>query len=129
MTAITLNLPDSLIQRATQMATSMQRSVEEVLADTLYNALPDVSDAPVHMQAELLEMSHLKNQDLMTIAQSQLSPQEQQTLTELSQSEELSTQQQKQLAKLRQHYGQITLRKAHAYALLSLRGGKPSLSA
>ena len=39
----------------------------------------------------------------------------------------LLPEEQAQLEELRREYGRITLRKARAYALLSLRGGKPLL--
>lgn len=125
MTTVTLNLPDSLLQRATKIAETMQRSMEEVLADTLLNSLPDVSDAPAYMQAELLDMSRLSDQKLMLISQSYLTTTEQNRLKKLSVIKDLNNQQQQELSLLQQHYGEITLRKAHAYALLSLRAGKP----
>jgi hypothetical protein len=40
----------------------------------------------------------------------------------------LTSKEQDTLDALRKEYGQITLSKAHAYALLSLRSGRPVLS-
>ncbi len=54
---------------------------------------------------------------------SQLKLVAQKKLEELSQLEPSNEAQQKELSQLQQHYGEITLRKAHAYTLLNLRGG------
>jgi hypothetical protein len=50
---ITLDLPTSVLSRAQKMAQTLHRPLEEVLSLTLSATLPDVEDAPSHMQAEL----------------------------------------------------------------------------
>ena len=68
---------------------------------------------------------------LWQIARSEMSPQQQQQLAKLSdQQSQLPLNQDEvvMLEKLRNEYGRVTLRKARAYALLSLRGGRPLLS-
>lgn len=125
MTTVVLDLPDSVVQRASKVAQTLHRSLEDVLTTTLTNTLPDVEDVPTHLQTELLQMTWLSDQELIGIAQSQLSDSEQAQLTALSQrSDNLTVQEQQILRTLRESYGLITLRKARAYALLSLRGGK-----
>ncbi len=128
---ITLNLPISVLQRAQKMAQTLQRPLEEVLTLTLSTTLPDVEDAPPEMQTELMRMTWLSDQELWAIAQSQMSAEEQAQLDDLSQRLALGKSdpaEQETVLALRRRYGQITLRKARAYALLSLRSGKPLLS-
>ena len=125
---VTLNLPASVLNRAQKMSQLLQRPLEEVLTLTLSSALPDVEDAPPEMQTDLVEMTWLSDEALWTIAESQMSDEAQAQLADLSQRQDLVAHEQDILQSLRQQYGQITLRKARAYALLSLRGGKPLLS-
>jgi len=128
---ITLDLPTSILNRAQKMAQTLHRPLEEVLMLTLSATLPDVEDAPPDMQAELIEMTWFSDEELWSIANSQMSDEEQAQLDKLSQNQTLgkiTSVEEKNLLTLRQLYGQITLRKARAYALLSLRGGRPLLS-
>lgn len=130
---ITLDLPISVLQRAKKIAQTLGRPLEEVLTLTLSTTLPDVEDVPPEIQAELMGMTWLSEQELWAIAQSQMSDEEQAQLDDLSKRQALGegtlAEKQMMLA-LRQRYGQITLRKARAraYALLSLRSGRPLLS-
>jgi hypothetical protein len=124
---ITLDLPLSVVQRANKMAQTLHRPLEEILALTLSQTLPDVEDAPPEMQAELMQMTWLSDRELWSIAQSQMTEAEQTMLDDLSRHQNRPDEE-KALAALRQQYGQITLRKARAFALLSLRAGKPLLA-
>lgn len=131
MTTITLNLPDQTIQQAQQAAIILQKLVEDVLRDFLAAVLPSLQDVPAPMQAELTAMTWFDNQALWQIAQSSLSTTMQDELRNLSITQDqrtLTLSEQQQLDMLRQEYGRVTLRKARAYALLSLRGGKPLLA-
>ena len=131
MTTVTLNLPKKTLAQAQQAANALQRPLEEILADMLTAVLPPVQNAPADMQVELAQMTWLENAELWAIARSMMSEEDQQEIQHLSQeqaSRELSANESKKLNQLRQEYGRITLRKARAYALLSLRGGKPLLN-
>ena len=102
-----------------------------MLTLTLSTTLPDVEDVPPEMQTELMRMTWLSDEELWTIAHNQISDEEQAQLDELSQRlapGEGTPAEKDTLQDLRQRYGQITLGKARAYALLSLRGGTPLLS-
>ena len=73
----------------------------------------------------------MSNQDLWAIARSALSHQQQmqmQILVEFQSQRPLTPEEQAALESLREECGRVTLRKARAYALLSLRGGRPLLS-
>lgn len=131
MQNITLQLPETTMRRAQRVANVLQHPLQQVLADMLAAALPDVDDAPVMLQAELARMTWLSNQDLWTIARSAMSHQQQmqmQILVEFQSQRPLTPEEQAALESLREEYGRVTLRKARAYALLSLRGGRPLLS-
>jgi hypothetical protein len=131
MTTITLTLPERIMEQAQQAAAALQRPVEEVLSDLLAAVLPTMQDVPDDMQAELIRMTWLESQELWRIARAQVSAavQEQlQQLTYLQGQRPLTPDEQAQLDALRQDYGRVTLLKARAYALLSLRGGEPLLS-
>jgi len=113
------------------VANALQHPIEQVMADMLAAALPDVDDAPVMLQAELARMTWLSNQDLWAIARSAMSHQQQmqmRILVEFQSHRPLTPEEQTALESLREEYGRVTLRKARAYALLSLRGGHPLLS-
>lgn len=127
---ITIQLSDGLFQRATVAAASLQRSVEDVLTATLAAALPEMQDVPADMQAELARMTWLSDTDLWAIARSVISTKDQEQLRYLSelQSQRMLTDiEEAKLDSLRRTYGKVMLRKARAYALLSLRGGRPLL--
>jgi hypothetical protein len=130
MTTITLTLPERIMEQAQQAAAALQRPVEEVLSDLLVAVLPTMQDVPDDMQAELIRMTWFESQELWRIAREQMSAavQEQlQQLTHLQGQRPLTPDEQVQLDALRQAYGRMTLLKACAYALLSLRGGEPLL--
>jgi len=131
MTTITLTLPERIMEQAQQAAVVLQRPVEEVLRDLLVAVLPTMQDVSDDMQAELIRMTWLDSQELWRIAREQMSAiaQEQlQQLTHLQGRRPLTSDEQAQLDALHQDYGRVTLWKARAYALLSLRGGEPLLS-
>ncbi|HRZ08143.1 MAG TPA: hypothetical protein P5102_18780 [Candidatus Competibacteraceae bacterium] len=129
MTTVTIDLPDALAQRADQAARVMRRPVAEVIAALLDGVLPDLDDVPVQMQTELVEMTWWSDRDLADITNLRLSHQDQERLAELStRADELSGAESQELEMLRERYGEFTLRKARAVALLSMRSGKRLLN-
>ena len=131
MASITINLPDSTLTQVHEAAAILQRPVEDVLSDMLSAVLPSVSDAPMDMQIELTRMTWLDNEALWRIAQDAMATEAQdqmQLLSRLQDQRSLTSAEQQELEDLRQEYGRLTLLKARAYALLSLRGGQPLLS-
>jgi len=131
MTAITIDLPERTLKQAQWAAAALKRPLEDVLTDMLTAVLPTIDDAPADMQIELTYMTWLDNQTLWDIARGSMSTAAQKQLQKLSHLQDqrpLTATEQQKLDKLRREYGHVTLRKARAYALLSLRGGKPLLS-
>jgi hypothetical protein len=83
------------------------------------------------MRDELERMTWLSDEELWTIARSAMSTRDQEQLrylSELRSQRLLAEDEAAKLDSLLQVYGQVTLCKVQAYALLSLRGGKPLLA-
>ena len=131
MQNITLALPESLMRLVEQTAQTLHRPVEEILTDTLTAALPDVEDAPPEMRAELTQMAWFDDRSLWSIARRELASEKQEQfryLTELQSQRALTSEEDALIEDLRREYGRVTLCKARAFALLSLRGGTPLLT-
>jgi hypothetical protein len=129
MTSVTIELPEALAQRADHAARVMRRPVPEVLTALLEGALPALDDVPVQMRTELIEMTWSSDHDLEAITHLTLSHRDQARLVELSAPvHPLSPKDHQELQRLRERYGEITLRKARAFALLSIRSGKKLLN-
>ena len=129
--SVTLRLPETVMRRARQTANVLQRPLEELLTGLVTAALPDVEDAPLEVQAELARMTWFRDQELWSIARSTMPVEQQEqlrSLADLQTIRALTPAEQETLDNLRLEYGRVTLRKARAYALLSLRGGAPLLT-
>mgnify|MGYP003383281791 FL=1 len=128
---ITLHLSDTTFEHARLAAKALQRPIEEVLSDALAAAFPNIQDAPQNMQRELAELTWLSDQDLWKVARSAMSVAHQQRLRQLGSlgsAGVLTPDELAELESLRDDYGRTTLRKARAFALLSMRGGRPLLA-
>jgi predicted transcriptional regulator len=128
MTTITINLPDALAERVGGVARAVHRPVEEVLTAMLDRVAPSLDDVPEDMRAELVEMTWWEDARLMEAADATMPEEEQARMVELSADEPSSPAAQKELEALRTAYGQITLRKERATAMLSIRSGKRLLA-
>lgn len=131
MTAITINLPESELSQIEQAATHLNRSTSDLLADMVLASFPQVDDVPAEMKLELLQMTWADTPSLWRIAESQMAQDEQermQILVRQKAEKALTPSEEAELEELRKQYGRAMLRKAHAYKLLSLRGGQPMLS-
>lgn len=122
---VTLNMPVPVYQRAQRVAEALRRSMEEIIVETLRVALPPLDDVPPEMVSGLAAMSAWSDDDLWKTASGVMSTKQQNRLRKLSatqQKRSLNLDETKELNELRQAYGQFTLRKAQAYALLRQRG-------
>ena len=131
MATLTLEVSDSLLTRAHEAAEALNRPLEDVLIGALAVGLPDVHDAPDSVRSELLEMAFFDEESLWQIAKGEMAYAERQELQMLLdvQRRPLFPQEQMRLQELRDSYGKAMLRKARAYALLSLGSGRPLLAA
>ena len=131
MATLTFEVSDSLLKRAHEAAQALNRPLEDVLVGALAVGLPDVDDVPASVRRELLRMTFFDEELLWQIAKDEMASAEQKELQALLdvQQRSLLPQEQARLQELRESYGKAMLRKARAYALLSLRSGQPLLAA
>lgn len=122
---VTLNIPSRVYWRAQRAAEAVRRPVERVIVETLDTALPSLDDAPPEMIDELAAMHTLPDKNLREVARSIMPAKQQARLRRLSvaqQERPLKPAEVRELDELVNEYGRVTLRKAHAYALLHKRG-------
>lgn len=92
---------------------------------TQINAPPAVDYAPLELQGELIAMQELTIEELLNIAQSQISESQQELhlqLLEKNQNNQLSESDKLLLKSLRVSADYLMLKKAYAYALLKWKG-------
>jgi hypothetical protein len=123
---LTLTLPRPVFERLQGMAEATRQPLEQIIRQSIEGNLPpDVSDAPAEMQGELLLLQTLSVAELEQIALSQI-PAESQArhlaLLERNSAGELTLQERRELARLRQEADQLMVRKAYAWALLRWHG-------
>ena len=128
MTTITINLPDALAERVGGAARARHRPLEEVLTAMLDRVVPSLDDVPEDMRTELVEMTWWDDARLMEAADATMLEDDQARMVELSTNGPSSPAEREELEALRTDYGQTTLRKARATALLSIRSGKRILA-
>jgi hypothetical protein len=96
------------------------------------NLPPSVENAPPEVQAELLALQHLPDDELKEIAYDQLPPETQQRhldLLEKNQAASLTPAERQELSALRLMADRLMLRKAYAWNVLRWRGRRiPALS-
>lgn len=126
-----LELPLAVMERAQQVADALHTPVETVISNALTAALPHLEDVPVELRPQLARMTSYTDAQLWELTAALLTADQQERLGALGQiasERALTDEEQAELEALRDKYGRLTLLKARAYALLSLRGGKPLLS-
>lgn len=122
-----ITVSDSLYRRLKQQAKTTRSSVDDVAHQTLERFLPPEveADLPPELQAELDAMSQLSDDALWQIAESAMNPDKvalYDVMLERLQTNQLTTEGRTLLDQLRTESQALTLRKAHAYALLQSRG-------
>ena len=123
---LTLALPDSIYKRFKWRAEAAAQSVEEVIMKTLSASLPPSPDeVSSDMQQELLALESLGDDELWQVAQATMSKdklRKWKQLMEKNTNGVLTQAEQRRLNGFVTEADRITLRKAHAYALLKWRG-------
>lgn len=130
---VTVELPQAIFQQLARIALATQQPLEVLAAQSIVSNLPPTPDnAPVEMQAELLQMQTLSTTELLSIAQSQIAPKQQQhhiELLEKNQTGELTLTERQELNELRVAADRLMLQKAYAWSVLRWRGHKvPALN-
>jgi hypothetical protein len=129
---ITLRLPEPLYRTARQIAQVTKRPIETVLQDSLSAVLPPLDDVEPNEAAELARLALLDDAALWGEARTLMTRAEQTELQDLLDrqgSKSLTTVEQVRLRELMHVYGQLMVRKAHAYLLLARRGYRVPMSA
>lgn len=127
MTARTIEVPEELYTQLEQCAHAAAQSVDAVVIQTLASSLPPTPelDLPRAVQDELAAMEHLSNEALWAIARSTMNSDSlalYDLLRDRKEEGSLTPEGQQWLTRLMQDADALTLRKAHAYALLKSRG-------
>jgi hypothetical protein len=123
---ITLQLSEPILRYLQQIAAATNRSVEQVVRQSVEGNLPpSVTSMPVEMQGELLAMQDYPVEQLRLIAASQVPSNEEERhlhLLDKIMTETLTTAEREELAALRFAADRLMLRKAYAWAVLRWRG-------
>ncbi|MEA5599245.1 hypothetical protein [Rivularia sp. UHCC 0363] len=131
---VTVELPQAIFQQLALIARATQQPLEVLVAQSIVSNLPPTPDnAPVEIQEELLKMQIWDLEELLAIANSQITSEQQKRHTELleknSTVEELNKSERQELSDLRTKADRLMLQKAYAWSVLRWRGHKiPNLN-
>ncbi len=120
-TQVTLTLPDEVYRRAERLAQLSSRNIADVLVDTI-----ELSLSPLGLQSEAIKpVSALSDEEVMALAQLQMEPEQDQSLSRLldrQQAGTLTETQRSELLGLMQVYEESLLQKAQAMSEAVRRG-------
>ena len=123
---VTVELPQAIFQQLARIASATQQPLEVLAAQSIASNLPPTPDnAPVEIQAELLQMQTRDDRELLAIAQSQITLEQQQRhlkLLEKNKDSELTPVERQELSSLRIAADRLMLQKAYAWSVLRWRG-------
>jgi hypothetical protein len=131
--SVTIELPDDVFQRLSQLAEAMNRPVAEVVAQSFIGIFPPEIDlASSELRPELLKMQFLSDAELVSIAQAMVTIEQQSYHEELlakNAENILSDNEREELVRLRSMIDRQMLCKAHAWSILRWRGHRvPTLA-
>jgi hypothetical protein len=125
---VTVTLPESLYIRAKETADAASLSIEKVLEQSIWRALPVLEEElPKHLRSDLIRLSLLTDEQLWSIANTEMASAAQDRLEELIDRQKLTDltgSEQVELDQLITQAQNVMLKKAEAYRLLSFRGYK-----
>ena len=123
---VTLTLPEPLYERAKETAHAADRSLEQVLNQSIALSLPALeTDLPPDIRSELVSLPLLSDDELWAFAHSTMDERQQDRLQELAEVQKhrsLTSAEQSDLAQLMDNAERVMLHKAEAYRLLARRG-------
>lgn len=123
---LTIDLPESAFERLSRLAELTNQPLSNLVIQSITGNLPPAIEmAPAEIRTELLALQSLSVEALREIAQSQISPEQQErhiALLERNQESSLSEAEQQELQQLSQAADRLMLKKAHACAILRWRG-------
>lgn len=125
---VTVTLPESLYIRAKETADAASLSIEKVLEQSIWRALPGLEEElPKQLRNDLVRLSLLTDEELWSIANTDMAAAAQDRLEELVDRQKLTQLIESEQIELNQLVTQaqnVMLKKAEAYRLLSFRGYK-----
>ena len=129
---VEIELPESVYRQLARIAEETAQPIATLAAQSVISNLPpSVEDASPELRAELLKLQTLAIEDLLSVAQSEVSPAEHVRQVELLGKHEdgqLTESERQELSTLRQSAERLMLRKAYAWSILRWRGQSvPSL--
>ncbi|MCB9453106.1 MAG: hypothetical protein H6672_16850 [Anaerolineaceae bacterium] len=126
MSDYTISIPDSLYQKAQQVAQQKSLPVDEVIRTRLEGAFDQLLfDLPDDEKEELKAMAYLSDDTLWTIAREQMQPTLEKRISELltrNQRGTISVAEYKELEELVERGDKLALRKSQAMKYLNERG-------
>lgn len=126
MSDYTISIPDSLYEKAREIAGQQSRTIDEVIRTWLEGALSDpLSNLPGDAQAEVKALAYLSDDTLWTLACEQMPQAKQERVAELMDKNTHGTiteSEHQELATLVEDGQRLTLRKAAAMRYLTERG-------
>jgi hypothetical protein len=131
--SVTIELPDDVFQRLSQLAEAMNRPVAEVVAQSFMGIFPPEIDlASSELRPELLKMQFLSDAELLSIAQAVVTTEQQsyhEGLLAENAANSISDNEREELVRLRSMIDRQMLCKAHAWSILRWRGHRvPTLA-
>jgi hypothetical protein len=123
--SITIDLPEPVYRQLAQLARETNRSVNDLLLDTLSTMATEADDLPPQARLSMVRMTLMSDDDLFRAAKTTLLPEQHQRLEELhlkAQSEGLSAEERQEEQALLALYHDTMLIRAQAAVLLAQRG-------
>lgn len=122
---VMVELPEPVFEQLTRIARATQQPLELLAAQSIASNLPPTPDnAPVEIQAELLQMQTWEDTDLLSITKRHINKELQQRHIELLEKNqiqgELTAAQRQELSELRINADKLMLQKAYAGVSSSL---------
>jgi predicted transcriptional regulator len=128
---VTIELPEPVFRQLVRIAEATQQSVAALIAQSVVSNLPpSVENAPLEMQAELMQMQTLSIEELLVIAQATVDSGQHErhvNLLEKHQDGLLTLTERQELTDLRLAADGLMLRKAYAWSILRWRGHRVPL--
>lgn len=130
---VPVQVPVTLYERLERLAKLTNRSLENIVEQTLAANMPPLPETlSEEVRDDLLALETLNDEALWQVAQSMVSPEQQEQIRLLLEKNSLALiteTEQARLTQLQQQADQLMLRKAYAYVLLKWRGHRlPTLA-
>lgn len=130
---VTVELPEDVYEHLKKAAEELGQPLEEVLTKAVQSGMPpSVEDLPEEQREAFAAMARMSDDELWEITRSSLPESKQRQLSRLlrkQQAGELTDEKRRKLDALHEEANSLTLRKAHAYALLKWRNRRLPTSA